>query len=230
MFDLKNMSLEDLADAISYLPKEEAVKAKAMLGFGRKQIFRQMAKDWAEAQQPANMEQPYTVRIKQFQGQSVVGAVAFPPGCESPGRITGGRKLMPEDVVCVDLADDGMRALFTKYFELTDEPLTRPIVYSTELQASLLTPRPDYAISNIDEGAVARAEEEVQPLIMELRAQYAQAKRKRDDNSVPSTLPPAAKVQVETAQLARTIQQEAEKANPAFAAPARRTRRKDSDA
>lgn len=86
---------------------------------------------------PSKMKRPVKVRIPSYNGNYVCGGVHLPirgPGC---------RKILPGEVVIVDLEQQPAfaNALAAGNLEVTVEPATRPLVFKDDLHAYCTVPR-----------------------------------------------------------------------------------------
>lgn len=133
--------IEDLPYILGELTEEQRQRAKARMRSAGQAALRKEAREWRERQRPRNMKRPTRVRIRSWRDEPIVGAVQL-----LRSGIPGFRKILPGEVVVFDLADPFFLAHFTagngegQHFEVTMDPITRPLVFDTPLQADVTNP------------------------------------------------------------------------------------------
>ena len=137
--DIATIPIEELTALLPTLSEDDLVAAKRRLKLANDANYAQLAQEWRKKQLPENMEKPVAVRVRMTQLQrekGYGGAVAL-----LPDRVPGFRPLNGEDVVCVDLAWPEVRSFIARNsLEITTEPVNRPIVYDSALQANVTRP------------------------------------------------------------------------------------------
>lgn len=165
--DLKRMNLASLSP-------EDRAQAKARLKAHNDRDFDEQAAVWLERQMPANMKKPFAATIP-INDRPAVGSITF-----MSGRIPGYRKLVPGEVVAVDGEWPEVRqALARRHLELTTEPVTRPMVYTTRYFAEGTRPTEAARLIDTDPAAYQYIRQEEAKQVRAINEQLVAARAKR---------------------------------------------------
>ena len=179
--ELMSMDEDDLRTMLPMLDAESGKMVRAVLAMRTTKKMQSRQKEWLEEQMPENMKRPYAVAIKQERDGPAFGGTAI---VEEGHRLPGSRKLLPGEVVVVDIDKPLIQRLLARgIIELSEDTITRPIVYPTSSYADYCNPNRVEVHAERDPLRAEQAAEDMEPLVLEIRAQYARCRGVRSEEA-----------------------------------------------
>lgn len=129
--DIDNIPVTQLQSMFPAMTPEQRKAAKAILRARTAESFDALQDEWRVKQMPSKMKKPVAVQIANMRGDYACGGLRI-----VEERVPGHTKIVPGDIVCVDMTWESVRGYLAKGFlQLCSDPVNRPLVYEDKFTA-----------------------------------------------------------------------------------------------